>query len=475
MAKRQGGKQAQPYGWAEAFERAVAFLACTEPRFMQRTAHEVQPDLLQVPEARLAVDCAQAVFRRTGRPPASPAVVIQEAAARREDGKVTHEEVRAVAGLFDAFEEKRPDVEDIEPAAVDSLRRRLRHAAAQAAVDEHNEDDWRQLHELLRREQRLGRAEEGAGVLMTPGAIQQVMASMRGIQRVPIGIDCLDEGFLGGVPNGTLTCFMAGPGGGKSMALSHASAAQSLAGRFVAYATLEVPTPYVIARILGCQSGITINEIAADERQLVAALGAIAVPGYVPPAVQDFAPHVTTVETLTEWVRELEDGAGRKVDTLVVDYADKLTASGKVDEKGMYQEMRVVFEKLRVWLDANKVLGLTASQSRARDEKKAKKIDLEHVADSMHKARIVDQFVTLNFDDDTGEMTWFIAKSRYGEGRKLIGPFPTNYAVGQVAPVARARKATLAEIFRRAREPGDDDGEVGDGEVSAGQPPGVPF
>lgn len=493
MAKRQGGKQAQPYGWAEAFEKAVAFLACTEPRFFLRTAHEVQPDLLQVPEAKLAVDAAQAVHRRTGRPPAAPAVVIQEVASRREDGKVTHEEVRAVAGLFDAFDEKRPEVEEIEPAVVDALRRRIRHAIAQAAIDEHNEEEWRGLHDLLRREERLGRAEEGAGVIMTPGAVRQALEGLRKIRRVPLGIDCLDEGLLGGVPNGTLTCFMAGPGGGKSMALSHCTATQSIGGRLVAYATLEVPVPYVISRVLGCQAGLTINEILAEERALGEALAALAGTAYVPPAVQDFAPHVTTVETLTEWVKEVEDAAGRKVDTLVVDYADKLTASGKVDEKGMYQEMRVVFEKLRVWCDSNGVLGLTASQSRARDEKKSKKIDLEHVADSMHKARIVDQFITLNYDDDTAEMTFFLAKNRYGEGRKSIGPVPTNYSVGQVAPVARAVRPPMPDAAEREaafgaavrlgvpvqeamaaalREPGEDDAPAA---PAGGQPEGVPF
>ena len=413
---------------------------------MLRTAHEISPELMGLPDARMAVDCAQAILRRTGRPPSSSAAVIQEAAARREDGKATHEEVRAVAGIFDLFDARRPQLDDVEPPTVATLRQRLRFAVAQAAIDEHNEDEWRNLHKLVTREQRLGVAEEGTGVMMTNAGIRGALSELRGLKRVALGIDALDEGLLGGVPNGTLTCFMAGPGGGKSMAMSHCAATQSMGGRFVAYATLEVPTPYVIARILACQSGVAINDILAAEAAEVDALKAITHSLYRAPAVRDFAPHVTTVESLQEWVKEIEDKEGRKLDSLVVDYADKLTASGKVDEKGMYQEMRVVYEKLRVWMDSEKILGLTASQSKARDEKgknKGKSIDMEHVADSMHKARIVDQFITLNFDDDTQEMTFFIAKSRYSEGRKSIGPLPTNYSVGQVAPIARIPRVAL--------------------------------
>lgn len=407
---------------------------------MSRTAHEIQPELVLLPDARLAIDCAQAILRRTGRPSGSAAAVIQEAAARRENGKVTHEQVRAVAGIFDLFDGQKPQLDDVEPPVVTTLRSRLRRDIAQAAIEEHNEEEWRKLHGLLTREQRLGHAEEGTGVMMTPTGIQSALRDLRGLKRLPLGIDALDEGLLGGVPNGTLTCFMAGPGGGKSMAMSHCTAAQSMLGRFTAYATLEVPTPYVISRVLACQSGVAINDILASEAALIDALAALHGQSYVAPAIQDFAPHVTTVETLQEWVKELEDKEGRKLDTLVVDYADKLTASGKVDEKGMYQEMRVVFEKLRVWMDSAKILGITASQSKARDEKKAKRVDLEHVADSMHKARIVDQFITLNFDDDTQEMTYFIAKNRYGEGRKSVGPLPVNYAIGQAAPVSRAKR-----------------------------------
>lgn len=436
--QKKTGRQDAPYNLPKEFERAVAFLACTVPRFLARTAHECRPELLKQPECRLALESAQTILRERGAGPSSSAVVIAHVASRREAGKLTEEDVRSVAGLFDAYDDvdRPPDAEEVEAELVAVLRKRLRFAAAQAAVDEHGAEDWEQLRSIMQREESLGKGEAGIGIVGTPEAGLAAISRVRGMPKCEFGVAGLDESLNGGVPWGTLTCFMAGPGGAKSMTLSHIASQLSMRNLQVAYATLELPTEQVLSRIYACQTGFTIDEVysGADDKAVDMRLRAYKP---TPVVVQDFAPHVTTVEMLIEWEREIERRLGRRVDVLVVDYADKLTSTGKVDEKGMYQEMRVVYEKMRVHVQAERKLGLTASQSRGRDEKKGKVIDLEHTADSMHKARVVDQFITLNLDDETREMTFWLAKIRYGEGRKKAGPVPTNFACGQVAPIDR--------------------------------------
>ena len=398
----------------------------------------MRPELLGLPECRLALAAAQAFNRERGRGPELPAITIQRVAYLRDDGKLTTEDVRAVAGLFDSYDDvPKPQVEDVEKEVLAEVKRRLRYAVAQAAVAEHREDEWEQVQGLMTREAALGQGEAGDGLVMSPSVIQETMARARMLTRAPYGIDGLDAEMAGGAPQGTLTCFMAGPGGAKSMCLSHIAGQLSLAKRFCAYATLELSSEEVISRIVSNQTGITIDEVksgVADEDLYLR----LRVFSPTPCVVQDFEPHITTVETIQAWVEGIGKRHGRPVDVLLLDYADKLTASGKADEKGMYAEMRVVYEKLRILCKRMNMSGITASQSRARDEKKGKVIDLEHVADSMHKARVVDQFITLNLDDDTKELTFFLAKNRYGEGRKKAGPYPTNFACGQVSPVVRA-------------------------------------
>jgi len=405
---------------------------------MARVGHEIRPELLGLPECKLAMQAAHTVFKARGQGPTTPATSIQHVALLREDGKATEEDVRMVAGLFDLFDETKPAAEDFEPQAVEVVRKRLRHAIAQAAVAEHNTERWDDMRELLKREEALGQGEGGIGIVTTAENVFAAMERLRLMKRLPFGITGLDEAFNGGAPRGTLTCFMAGPGGAKSMTMSHIAGQLAMSGLLCAYATLEIPSEQVISRIVANQTGATIDEVLSGVANTdIAARYAAFKP--VPPIVQDFEPHITTVDVITEWVGQILKHGGRPVDVLLVDYADKLTANGKVDDKNSYQEMRVVYEKLRIYCKEVGILGITASQSRARDEKKkgGAVIDLEHVADSMHKARVVDQFVTLNFDDDSKEMTFFLAKNRYGEGRKKVGPLPTNFACGQVAPVVR--------------------------------------
>lgn len=434
---KKGGREDAPYNLPPAFERAITFVACTNPRFMTRVGHEVRPELLGLKECQLAMEAAQAILRERGSGPSMPASTIQWVAARREDGKVTHADVVAVAGLFDTFDDKpAPSASELEPLLIDVVRKRLRFGIAQAAIREHNEGEWDDVQELMRREQALGQGESGIGIHGTFANAKEALARIRAMKKIPFGISELDAIMDGGAPRGTLTCLMAGPGGAKSMAMTHCAARQGIIGLFCGIATLELPSAHVLSRVLANQTGVTINEIIAGsgDGELEARLHAYKP---CPPIIQDFEPHITTPDTIFEWAENIEKQFGRPLDVLYVDYADKLTASGKIDEKGMYAEMRVVYEKLRRYCDKNGLTGVTASQSRARDEKKAKVIDLEHTADSMHKARVVDQFITLNLDEDTKEMTFFVAKNRFGEGRRKAGPMPTTFATGQVAPVER--------------------------------------
>lgn len=434
--KKKGGRAEAPYGLATAFERGVVFLACTDPQFMAQCAHELKPDLLALPECRLALAAAQALYRDKGRGPTTPAVTIQAVARQRDEGKATTEDVNAVAGLFDIFDGKElPEGEEFKDELVRVLRTRLRFEAALAAVDEHGKEDWTKLSELMTREQQLGvGGTTDIGVTTDPKTAVAQLVQARSISRQSFGIEALDAALGGGVPMGTLTCFMAGPGGAKSMTMSHSAGQLSLMGKHVAIATLEIPATQIMARILANQTSFTIDEILSGA--VDPALGARVLPSEtIPVTIQDFPAHATTVENIQEWVKTVERRAGRKLDAIFVDYADRLTVSGKVDEKGTYQEMKIVYEKLRAFCVQKKILGVTASQSRARDEKKSKFIDMEHTADSMHKARIVDQFITINFDDDTRDITFFVAKNRYGEGRRVVGPLPTNFACGRVAPV----------------------------------------
>ena len=120
------------------------------------------------------------------------------------------------------------------------------------------------------------------------------------------------------------------------------------------------------------------------------------------------------------------------MDVVALDYADKCTAPSK--DKSAYKVMELVYEGFRIWMHQTKKWGFTASQSTRGDKRSKKPKDLDDVADSINKVRVVDQVITLNLDDDD-EMKFHIAKNRFGRSRQTVGPLPTDFACGAISPV----------------------------------------
>ena len=222
----------------------------------------------------------------------------------------------------------------------------------------------------------------------------------------------------------------------NSMFLAHVGASAFMANKRVAYATLELPRPLVLARLIANISGIPINalvnghigdartklnKIAGRDSKLV---------------VREFTPQATKVSEIFDWVDKEADNDGKKIDLLLVDYADKLQ-SDKRDEDG-YTGMRRVYEGLRIGGVQRDLWQWTASQSRRKDSKSKKKVkDINDLADSQHKARVADVVITLNveqqdLDDELLEVTFFIAKNRTGQGRRAIGPLVTDFSCGRM-------------------------------------------
>ena len=448
-----------PYGFAASFERAVATLACFRPKFYGKIGHAIEKDAMPTEPARLAVQAAHAINHDLGHGPDSLTLVLQRLRRWQEEGKVTYDQTLAVSDMFDAAEDEGlPSEESVLLELAPLLKRRIQHKAIQLAMSEYaNRSDLMQAAELITRAARLGANDTSLGVRMG-GDSFSVIEALKHVERLPTGIAELDMELGGGMPRSQLGMFVGGPGGGKSMALSHLAAFNVMCGLSVGYATLELPDAVILARLKSAITGIPIDAILDDSREAKEALAARPIG---PCIVKSFTPQATTVEEIKAWVNECEDAEGRRMDVLVVDYADKLTApsSKGSKDKGSYQVMQEVYEGLRLLIVERGVWGWTASQSTGRkDATKAKKLDLEHVSDSIHKARVVDLAVTLNLDGE--EMLFYVAKNRTGRSRQSVGPLPVDFSCGLVSPIVRPEGAMgvhlLSSEVERGLSPSDE-------------------
>lgn len=430
------------YGFDATFEKQLVTIVCSKPRAWGRVGCHLDPELFKNESAKLAMRAARAIAEDVGHGPQAPVIVVQRLRRWMDDGKVTLEAIKRVAELFDAAEDAGlVSEEEIVKEVAPMLQQRLRDQAVKAGIESYGKKgDLSKVITLEEKAVRIGQVDTSIGTILGPESFAEVVA-LKDLQRLPLGVLELDTGLDGGLQVGGLGVFVGGPGDGKSMALSHVAACNVWDGLLVAYATLELPVPVVLARIKSAMTGIPINALLAGQIDAAEKIIQRRSKKMGPLVVHEFTPYATTIEDIKEWVDKIEEKFGKRVDLLVVDYADKVGVKAKKGEKesSEYTSGRVVYEGLRIWANDRKAFCWTASQA-SRQKDKKKKLDLNDVADSMHKVRVADLVITLNLKEEGEEtsMTFYIAKHRTGRSRFEVGPMPTEYECGRLCPLVMA-------------------------------------
>ncbi len=114
-----------------------------------------------------------------------------------------------------------------------------------------------------------------------------------------------------------------------------------------------------------------------------------------------------------------------------------LDAAKKVkDDTSGYAAARIIYDGARAWALARNKWVITASQVTRRKDKRAKGaiIDMDDVADSMHKVRTSDYVITLNKDGDGG-VRWHSAKVREGMAEQTTNSVFPMFECARIGPI----------------------------------------
>lgn len=441
----------EPYKFAPDFERALAYLACSDERTWTMAAHALEPALLESDEARLLITAAQAIARDLGKPPCSTLLVIQRLRRWVSDGKQTLESVYKANDYLDAaLEAGVPNVEATIGELVPILRRRLEFAAIETGLKAYQGGaSLAPMDTALEKARGLGRISSDMGTTWGAQTAARIVAD-RSIERLATYIPELDDMFTGGFGRGTMTALLGGSGAGKSIGLTHLTVASMMQGLNVAVATLEVPTSHWAARVHACAVGVETNEVmgaltAQELTQQTNDMRDRAYDHYGYPmgsvVIRDFPAKVTSPRDITTWVEKLERG-GARYDVIVIDYCDKLRVSqGKksvevAGSSGTYGMMGDIYDELFNYTKDTRRWLFTATQAKSHNDAMKRILDENDCADSINKTRVLDQLISLNPRDDYTSILWYIAKARYNGCRGVkIGPLPVAFGVARIAPV----------------------------------------
>jgi replicative DNA helicase len=424
------------------FECIIAWATSSKPQFYSQVGYALDADCFEQPSCKLLVQSSHVVAKSIGHGPDNAALVLEHLQRRVSDGNLKREDLIAAADILDDVEDSEPPaLESIMAALVPVIQRRLQSAAVMAAQAEYaKHGDFSLVIGMIDRAQRLGRAQASAtGTELGSDAFAEI-AKVGSSARLPTGIFELDLAFNSGVAARQLCAWVGSSGAGKSMALVHVAGEALRQRKFVGYVTLELPPAVQMARLMANLTGINTNDILEVPRQHAEAARRYAqIKTQIGcGVVGDMAPHATTVRDLVAWVEEKEKQQRAKMDLLVIDYADKLT-DPRADTKNEYQVMRYVYEGLlhQIAHERN-MLVWTASQANRKTKESGKRLDLHHIADSMHKGRSADVVITLNDDDQSDQITLFVAKNRLGpRSRFSVGPLPKDFDRARLTPLAK--------------------------------------
>lgn len=418
------------YELAPDFERVVAIMAGTMPKFYGAVGHALQLDAIDQPACKTVIKAAMAVAKDQGHGPNSEVVLMQRLYRWRSEGSVTQDEINDVIDLFlDA--PKLPPPNDVIAELAPVLRRRMQSDAVRVAMDEYTrKGDFQVVTKIIAAASRIGSHDVSLGTRLGMASFDEI-ARIRHLDRLPLGIDELDLGLGGGPPRGTLSAFVGGPGGGKSMMLSHSSAYSLASGLFVLYATLELSQAVVLARVMANLTGQTIDSIMTGDDAVTRRMIMDMYPILGTFIVKDFPAKATTMQDIRQWVKECEESEGFPVDVVVIDYADKLKSHNR-DDKNEYASMGTVYEDMRLFMFETAKWGLTGSQAKGKAAKeKRRRIEIDDLADSMNKGRVLDLCVSINPLGDE-ELEYAVVKNRNGKANFTVGPLPHEWAVGSM-------------------------------------------
>ncbi len=226
---------------------------------------------------------------------------------------------------------------------------------------------------------------------------------------VTTGWPKIDDVCKDGLGKGELGVIIAPTGAGKSMVLSHLGSVALKAGKNVVHYTLELSSERTGQRYDSCISGVPLSNLFSMKEQVYE--NCIDVEGDL--IIKEYPTKSASVGTLRAHLEKLKK-SDRKIDIILVDYADLLKTTSRYREKR--EELESIYEGLRALSQEFDCPVWTASQTN-RSGLNAEVITMESISEAFNKCFVADFIFSISRtieDKKVNGGRMFIAKNRNG-------------------------------------------------------------
>lgn len=428
------------YGLHPEFEKVVAQLCCIKQAFWGRIGEHVDPDMLNDRASQLILRACHSVATDHGRPPDTPAVVLQRIQRWHEEGRVSYADLEiAEAIVVEGMANYANLHEDV---IAGELRPVLQRAAEREAVEYTIDAFGKKKHlgsvaTMLDKAYRIGMVDTSVGTSVNANAVDKVV-QLKKLTRLGTGIPELDAALNGGLPRSCFGVVLGPQKSGKSMFLNHVAANAMVNGLSVAYASLEISEEHALSRLIAnlidLPSDTIIDDLTSGEART--RLRNLEERKMLPfCTVKYFTPDVTTVQDVKDWVHREQDEFKVDIDVVLTDYVQLI---GVGDSRiASHRAMKLVAQQHRAWAAEEKKWCWTGCQPKGSKDRgnNTTRIGLDDAADGLYITRTADLGISLNPREEG--ILYHIAGFRHGESYQDVGPFPTNFAYGRMSHVSR--------------------------------------
>ena len=242
-------------------------------------------------------------------------------------------------------------------------------------------------------------------------------------------IDALTSGGLG---SGELGVVIAPTGAGKSMVLAHLGAQAVKAEKNVVHYTLELSESVTGQRYDSCISTVPLNTLFHRKDEVLESISDLN--GSL--IIKEYPTKTASTNTIRAHLEKLKK-TNRKVDMILVDYADLLRPTSNFREKR--DELGSIYEDLRAIAQEYKCPLWTASQTN-RTGLNAEVITMESISEAFNKCFVADFIFSVSRtikDKNANTGRLFIAKNRSGPDGLVFPIFmePANVAIKVLAKI----------------------------------------
>jgi len=226
---------------------------------------------------------------------------------------------------------------------------------------------------------------------------------------VSTGWDKIDSITGKGIGSGELGVVIAPTGAGKSMALAHLGSAAVKNGLNVVHYTLELSEAVTGQRYDSCSTGIPLSQLFDRKDEVFENITDIE--GSL--IIKEYPTKTASPNTIKKHLEKLKK-QNRKIDMIIVDYADLLRSAKTYKEKR--NELESIYEDLRAIAQEQRCPLWTASQTN-RSGLNAEVVTMESISEAFNKCFVADFICSISRtikDKNSNQARMFIAKNRNG-------------------------------------------------------------